>query len=158
MLDCVREYEQISAYRLLNSECNLLLNFSTLNPTVGTTSMHRSSSCLNWLMTVDLPLLFNPTINTFTSLLFRLIIMVASRSNKPIIGSRSTLCLHGYVVEISISNPVQLRVAFVKSGSDASLLIRCSLISCHYFLFVFCCFFLFFRYWNGMMETRQKCI
>lgn len=50
---------------------NLLLNFSTLNPTVGTIFAFCCSSGLKWLSRVLLPLLSRPTTNTLHSFLRR---------------------------------------------------------------------------------------
>ena len=63
--------------------CSLLLNLSTLNPTVGTISVFLWSSGLKWLRTVDLPELSSPTTKTLHSF-FRKPRALASLSKRPI--------------------------------------------------------------------------
>ena len=61
----------------------LLLNFSTLKPTVGTMSCDFRSSGLKWFKMVDFPELSRPITKTLHSLFFKPK-MLASLSNSPI--------------------------------------------------------------------------
>ena len=60
----------------------ILLNFSTLKPTVGTMLWYFSSAGLKWLRMVDLPELSKPTTRTLHSF-FLSPRMLARRSKRP---------------------------------------------------------------------------
>ena len=69
---------------VVKSQQYLLLNFSTLNPTVGTMLWYFSSVGLKWLRMVDLPELSKPTTRTLHSF-FLSPKMLARRSKRPMI-------------------------------------------------------------------------
>ena len=84
---------------VVKSQQYLLLNFSTLNPTVGTMLWYFSSAGLKWLRMVDLPELSKPTTRTLHSF-FLSPNMLARRSKRPMIQyscrSRTERIITGY--------------------------------------------------------------
>ncbi len=83
----------------------LLLNFSTLKPTVGTISPCRYSSGLKWLRRVDFPELSSPTISTLHSFFFSPNTF-ANLSNRPMVVSRTSRNLNWSEKELLIYKTV----------------------------------------------------
>ena len=90
---------------------NLLLNFSTLNPTVGTISRCFCSSGLKWFRIVVFPELSNPTTRTLHSHLFKPR-RFASLSKNPMI-LKSALPHPNTLMKINTDQNVLLTTAYV---------------------------------------------